>query len=146
MIVATRTIEPKLLPQVDQTRRGSWCTALAVFLLLNAAVWIWLGPASAPLTAATMSESNFTSPMYGTWTWWMVRGFLRQERPADVVLLGSSQVNSPSWAADAHLTSTPVDCLEHREVTTLERSLEIALAAHAQDVNGRDVNGRSVNG
>jgi hypothetical protein len=127
MIVASRAIETRLTPPVDRTKRGACGLAILIYCLLNVAAWHWLGPASELLNIASMSESNYTSPMYGTWTWWMVRGFLRQSMPPDVVLLGSSQVNAPSWAADAHLTKKPVDCLEHREVTAFEQSLSSAL-------------------
>ncbi len=53
-------------------------------------------------------------------------------RPADVVLLGSSQVNSPSWAADARFTKKPVDCLDHREVITLEHFLQTKAGKQGQ--------------
>jgi hypothetical protein len=98
--------------------------ALAAFVLVNVLVGTRLGPAGIPLDENTMSETNYASPLYGSWTWWMVRAFVHCKPPADIVLLGSSQINSPSWGADARITGNKVDCLLHREVIALEKSLQ----------------------
>lgn len=93
------------------------------FVLINAGLAFYLAPGASSLCKRTFDEKNYTSPMYGTWTWWMARSFvLRDERP-DVVLIGSSQMTSACWAADATLLQESVDCLTHRDSVALSRAL-----------------------
>lgn len=53
----------------------------------------------------------------------MARQFVLEAKAPDIVLLGSSQVNSPAWAADATLLQHSVDCLLHRKVVSLSKFL-----------------------
>jgi hypothetical protein len=128
MTALQRKTKPEPQPRVASERQTKLLAGLALFGALNFATLDWLGPTNAPLNRSSFAESNYLSPMYGTWTWWMARCFVREEAAPDVVLLGSSQVNSPSWAADACLTKKPVDCLDHREVFALEQSIKSSLA------------------
>jgi hypothetical protein len=99
--------------------------ALVAFVAANSFASAVLGPAESALDSRSLSETNYTSPMYGTWTWWMARGFVKisASKHPDIAILGSSQVNSPSWAADAHLLHKSLDCLDHREIYALEQGL-----------------------
>ena len=112
-------------PQTKHVWRSRALAAFAAFFAANAAVGAILGPADTALDSRSLSETNYTSPMYGTWTWWMARGFVKlsEAKHPDIAILGSSQVNSPSWAADAHLMHKSLDCLDHREVFALEQPL-----------------------
>lgn len=56
----------------------------------------------------------------------MAKGFLDQKMPPDIVLLGSSQMNSAARAGDAKLMNRAVDCVLHNEVYSLEAALEKA--------------------
>jgi hypothetical protein len=128
MTAGQRKTKPEPQQRASSERQTKLLAGLALFSALNFATLDWLGPSNTPLNRSSFAESNYLSPMYGTWTWWMARSFVREETAPDVVLLGSSQVNSPSWAADACLTQKPVDCLDHREVLALEQSLKSELA------------------
>ncbi len=123
-----RKTEPEPRQRLSSLRQTKLFAGLALFGALNLGAFAWLGPSNLPLNRSSFAESNYMSPMYGTWTWWMARSFLREDRAPDLVLLGSSQVNSPSWAADACLTQKPVDCLDHREVLALEHALQHSLS------------------
>jgi hypothetical protein len=142
MAALQRKNQPEPRQRGASERQTKLLAGLALFGALNFATFDWLGPSNTPLNRSSFAESNYLSPMYGTWTWWMARSFVREEAPADVVLLGSSQVNSPSWAADALLTQKPVDCLDHREVFALEHALKSALVlAHSPKVMNCAVQG-----
>jgi len=119
----TEQMQPWLALRLTKARVS---LALAGFVAINLAVLTWLGPANAPLRASSFSDSNCTSPMYGTWTWWMARGFVQNSLNGapDIALMGSSQVNSPSWAADARWLHKSVDCLEHRKIVYLGEALK----------------------
>jgi len=127
----TATLEKiQKLPRV-QTKsilRSRALAAFVAFVASNSLAAAILGPADTALDSRSLSETNYTSPMYGTWTWWMARGFVKISalKHPDIAIMGSSQVNSPSWAADAHLLRTPVDCLDHREIYALEQGLSRA--------------------
>jgi hypothetical protein len=115
------------LPKVHTKRalQSRTLAALVAFVAANFGALAILGPADTALDSRLLSETNYTSPMYGTWTWWMARGFVKISalKHPDIAIMGSSQVNSPSWAADAHLMRSPVDCLDHREIYALEQGL-----------------------
>jgi hypothetical protein len=127
----TATLHRAQNPPKVQTKSALQSRALAAlvgFVAANSIAVAALGPADSALDSHSLSEANYTSPMYGTWTWWMARGFVKisAAKHPDIAILGSSQVNSPSWAADAHLLQKPLDCLEHREVYALEQGLSSA--------------------
>lgn len=98
--------------------------AALAFAAVNLAIYCLLGPIEQKLDAATFRNGNLSSPLYHSWTWWLVHEFVRQKKAPDIVLIGSSQINSPSWAADAHTSNSVVECIEHREVHTLECALQ----------------------
>ncbi|MDR3612715.1 MAG: hypothetical protein P4L53_04060 [Candidatus Obscuribacterales bacterium] len=124
----TATLEKiQKLPKV-QTKsplQSRALAALVAFVAANSLAAAVLGPADSALDSHSLSETNYTSPMYGTWTWWMARGFVKisASKHPDIAVMGSSQVNSPSWAADAHLLRKSIDCLDHREIYALEQGL-----------------------
>jgi hypothetical protein len=124
----TATLERIQNPPKVQTKsalQSRVLVALVAFVAANSFTAVVLGPPDTALDTRSLSETNYTSPMYGTWTWWMARGFVKisASKHPDVAIMGSSQVNSPSWAADAHLLRKPLDCLDHREVYALEQGL-----------------------
>ena len=102
--------------------------ALSGFLVINALLLPFLPQGSQRLTASSIQNSDLSDPMYGTWTWWMARGFVADE-PAPIAVLGSSQMNAPAWAADATLLQRGVDCLLHRQILTLGQEIERCLGA-----------------
>lgn len=99
------------------------------FAAVNAAVigWVvsqnWTYPGGS-IEKDVLSDNLKSSPSYGTWTWWAARGYFKEPKTPDVVLMGSSLVNSACWSADAVTTKTPIDCALHHRVITLENQLK----------------------
>lgn len=100
--------------------------AVAGFAAVNCLVANAMGATSAKLTRETISQQNELTPLFGSWTWWMAKGFLDQSAAPDVVLLGSSQMNAAARATDAKFINRSVDCVLHREVFSLEDKLSKA--------------------
>ncbi len=71
-----------------------------------------------------LSKNLSQSPSFGSWTWWAAHGYFAEPKAPDVVLMGSSLVNSACWAADALTTKSPIDCALHHRVVTLEKQLK----------------------
>ncbi|HEY9778016.1 MAG TPA: hypothetical protein V6C81_29910 [Planktothrix sp.] len=97
---------------------------LAVFVVVNVVLAVALGGGGTGLANVFKQNTRFTDPMYGTWTWWTIRAYFDEPRAPDVVLLGSSQMNSAAWAGDAWALRQPVDCIAHRRVVALEQKLK----------------------
>ena len=108
----------------SRSRGFAFLTALAGFLIVNFITGAILGAPVLSLTSENFKQDNYQDPMFGTWTWWMARGWVMHKETPEIALLGSSQINAPSWAADATLLQRGVDCLLHRNVETLSRDLE----------------------
>ncbi len=87
------------------------------------------------LTREALSQQTQLYPLFGSWTWWMAKGFLDQASPPDIVLLGSSQMNSAARATDAKLMNRAVDCVLHRQVYGLEKAMDLAGLPHQNVVN-----------
>ena len=100
------------------------------FFLANACVAAILGGTGAnALSSQFKQQGNLLDPNYGTWTWWTIKAYFDQPRAPDVLLLGSSQVNSAVWASDAYVLQQPVDCILHRRVLAMETKLKDQLGA-----------------
>ncbi|RTL43214.1 MAG: DUF1574 domain-containing protein [Candidatus Melainabacteria bacterium] len=111
------------------TRRSKlslFFVAVAGFAVINGLVVCAMGQTSIKLTRDAISQQTQLCPLFGSWTWWMAKGFLDQKVPPDIVLLGSSQMNSAARAGDAKLLNHAVDCVSHHEVFSLETALEKA--------------------
>ncbi len=52
------------------------------------------------LTLAAVKSSNYETRGEGPWVWWVARSYLSQP-PPDVVILGSSQMGSAIFSAEA---------------------------------------------
>ncbi len=100
--------------------------AVAGFAAVNVLVVCAMGQTSIKLTREALSQQTQLCPLFGSWTWWMAKGFLDQKMPPDIVLLGSSQMNAAARAGDAKLMNRAVDCVLHREVYSLEDALKKA--------------------
>ncbi len=97
--------------------------AVFVFVVVNFLIAALLPTRSQSLSAQVFQDKNWTTPMYGSWTWWMARGFVIEDPPPDVVLFGSSQVTAAIWAAEAHGLKVPIDCVLHPRAVVLERAI-----------------------
>lgn len=112
--------------------------AIVLFVIANTAAFAMFhaarGPAANALQSDLSSDGN-QSPMCGTWTWWIANAYFENPKPPDVVLLGSSLVNSAVWSADAIVLQRAVDCVLHHRVYSLEKDLQKRIGVAPQTVN-----------
>jgi hypothetical protein len=125
--------------QRPETKRKSnlsrFFIAVATFAAVNVLVLTAIGPTSLKLTREALSQQTQLYPLFGSWTWWMAKGFLDQTTPPDIVLLGSSQMNSAARATDAKLMNRAVDCVLHRQVFGMEKAIQSAGLPYQKVVN-----------
>src|SRR5471030_1865360 len=70
------------------------------------------------LTLKAVKSSNYETRGEGPWVWWVARTYLSQPAP-DVVLLGSSQMGSAIFSAEAEHRGANLDTCDERQVTRL---------------------------
>lgn len=101
------------------------CFAVAIiaFIVVNVFVGKTVGSADGHISRDMFSEKEYHQPFYGSWAWWMAKKYVDQESTPDVVVLGSSQINTAVLATDAHEEQKVIDSLTHREITSLARRL-----------------------
>src|SRR5262249_27939019 len=75
------------------------------------------------LTKGEVLSSRYEAMHQGPWSWWIARAALLK-RPADLVLMGDSQINAAVFQADAYARLKPVDCAADRESISLEQLLK----------------------
>jgi hypothetical protein len=108
---------------------GRFGLSVLGFAAVNAAIFSfvvstnWSFPGGS-VDQDVLSKNLSQSPCYGTWTWWAAHGYFAEKKAPDVVLMGSSLVNSACWSADAVTTKSPIDCALHHRVVTLEKRLK----------------------
>ena len=88
-----------------------------------------------------LSDNLKQSPSYGTWSWWAAHAYFKEPKAPDVVMMGSSLVNSACWASDAVGTKTTIDCTEHHHVVTLEKMLQQRLGGDRPSVLNVSIQG-----
>ena len=126
------------LQHPSPTRRSNlsrFFIAVTAFAALNCLVIAAIGSGSTKLTRESLSQQTQLSPLFGSWTWWMAKGFLDRTVPPDIVLLGSSQMNAAARATDAKYMNRPVDCVLHKHVFSLEHELSKSGLPHEDVVN-----------
>lgn len=99
------------------------------FAAVNAALVAAVVASSGTMPGASIVEDVLSnnlkqSPSYGTWSWWAARAYFSEKKAPDVVMMGSSLVNSACWSADATTTYKDIDCALHHRVFTLEKHLK----------------------
>lgn len=105
---------------------GAFGLSLVSFGLMNMVVFggIFADKQTESTLAKDVLAAKKTEIPSGSWTWWAAHGYFEDKNAPDVVMLGSSLVNSACWAADAITTGRPVDCASHHRVFTLEKTLK----------------------
>lgn len=98
------------------------------FALVNLVVGRTVGASDGRICREMFNEKEYHQPYYGSWAWWLVKEYVEQKQSADVVVLGSSQINTAVLATDAHESQQVIDTLTHREITSLERRLNDAVS------------------
>lgn len=101
--------------------------ALALFAALNLILLVLLDTAKfdakRPLTLRGLNSTGYQARNEGPWVWWVTRTYLSQEKQPDVVLLGSSQMGSAIFSAEAQHRNAVVDTTDERRVTSLEDAI-----------------------
>jgi hypothetical protein len=111
--------------------------ALALFAGLNLMLFALLDKggfsAKRPLTLQALNATGYQKRQEGPWVWWVTKTYLSQPRTPDVVLLGSSQMGSAIFSAEANHRMQVVDTTDQRQVT----SLKDAIAEATGKLNGQ---------
>ena len=100
--------------------------AVALFVIVNLVLAYVLQSCSLnkpkQLTLKAVESSNYETRGEGPWVWWVARTYLSQPAP-DVVILGSSQMGSAIFSAEAEHRGKNLDTCDERQVSRLTQSL-----------------------
>ncbi|CAN5528634.1 hypothetical protein BH11CYA1_BH11CYA1_05910 [soil metagenome] len=102
--------------------------ALSLFALVNLALYGLFQ--SSKLTGEktldnqSVRQANYEARQEGPWIWWVTRSFLAKKQSPDLVLLGSSQMGSAIFSAEAEHRKAALDTTDQREVTRLGDALK----------------------
>lgn len=125
----------KIADSFKKPRAGKFILALALFFVLNIVLAKITGHERADTAESrtqqlnlALKDSNVFEPMYATWPWWMAHQYKAETKAPDVVLLGSSQMNSVAWGPVAHYLKKNLDCVVHRRVEPLQDGLRKRLS------------------
>jgi hypothetical protein len=99
--------------------------AFFIFVLINLIVAPLAPRTKRELTKSEILTSHCEAMHQGPWSWWIARTVL-SKRPADVALMGDSQINAAVFQADAFASMRPRDCAADRESLSLEQLLAAA--------------------
>ncbi len=95
-------------------RASRFAATLLVFLIVNACL----------MAANPVGKIDPESlPLARSWIWWAVHDFLKESKPPEVVLLGSSLLMNPLWQEEADFLNAPFDIVANRRTRYLESEL-----------------------
>ncbi len=108
-------------------------TALLLFALTNLALYGLFHQKGLPqakiLDLSALHRANYEARQEGPWIWWVLRAYLGQPQTPDLAILGSSQMGSAIFSAEAEHRFEALDTTDQREVTRLTDAV--------QKLNGR---------
>jgi hypothetical protein len=96
--------------------------AVSIFILINLIMSPIFAREKEGLSKTEILSSRYEIMHQGPWSWWIARTALLKQ-PADLVLMGDSQINAAIFQADAFTRLKPVDCAADRESVALEELL-----------------------
>jgi hypothetical protein len=131
VIVKEQPKEIRRPQERTQTRPVAFIVALVSWIAINLALMPNLAIDRPQLSRTAIEQSDFERAQRAPWAWWLARSFF-QNQPADIVLLGDSQMNSAMFQADAFFTHEGRDCVtDHRPVGFINalRSKGVRLSA-----------------
>lgn len=102
------------------------CRTFAAFLLfavVNVVISYAVPHPARVVDEAYIQSSGSEARQQGKWTWWITRNYLGRRHAPDIATLGSSQMGSATFSADASTLKKPLDCVLHRSSSTLEKEL-----------------------
>jgi len=116
VIIKEKPREINRLEEPIKTRPIAFIVAFFIWFAINLALLPKLSIDRPQLNRTNVDHSDYERAQKGPWAWWLARSFFR-DQPADIVLLGDSQMNSALFQADAFLTGKVRDCIiDHRPV------------------------------
>jgi hypothetical protein len=96
--------------------------ALSIFFIANLTLLFSVNLRTTTIDEE-LSKPDSASNIKGTWPWWISKSYLAQVQAPDIVLLGSSQMATAVFTADAQTLQKALDCVSYRRATTLENDL-----------------------
>lgn len=116
-------------PKKTRFPGGRFGLSVFGFAAVNAAIVASVVASSGTMPGGSISEDVLSnnlkqSPSFGTWSWWAAHAYFGEKKAPDVVMMGSSLVNSACWSADATTTYKDIDCALHHRVHTMEKLLK----------------------
>lgn len=106
---------------------SSFVVALSCFALVNFSMSLRLS-ATASKTDPDQSVANLLKNAKNrTFSWWTAKAYEDEPGAPDIALIGSSQMASATFAADAQLKQHAMDVLKHRRASTMEEALKKSL-------------------
>lgn len=105
-----------------RTKRSVALFALFIFFAINLLTEPFCLREKAGLNKSAIFSSKYELIQKGPWSWWLARAFFLAQ-PAEIVLMGDSQMNAAVFQADAFTSNRNFDCVVDREAFTLEQLL-----------------------
>jgi len=128
------TTEPR--PFLSPLLLSRFLIALLCFVAINLILARTMKPAEKLIDARLLDQEAKNGLLERTWSWWTARSYLSQVRQPDLLLLGSSQMGSATFASDAQRLNRALDCVQHRRAATLELVLGDFLGQDLKVFNG----------
>lgn len=111
----------------SESKSSGWtCRTLSAFLLfivVNIAISYAVPHPARVVDEAFIQSNGSEARQQGKWTWWITRNYLGRRHAPDIATMGSSQMGSATFSADAHTLNKVLDCVLHRSNSTLEKAL-----------------------
>ncbi|MFX6031750.1 hypothetical protein ABTE99_19440, partial [Acinetobacter baumannii] len=76
------------------------------------------------LDESVIQNSDSEARQQGRWAWWLTRAFLMRQKTPSIAVFGSSQIGAATFSADAFNLKQNLDCVTHRNLSTLEKAIE----------------------
>lgn len=124
------------MPTKDNAPTGLSITicALLLFVIINLLGSPLCFHGRPSLTKNEVFGSKYELMNQGPWPWWVARAFFL-EQPADIIIMGDSQINAAVFQADAFARNMPSDCAVDREAVALEKILNATTKGKSKVVN-----------
>lgn len=97
--------------------------AIIAFFALNLVLAMNFTREKGTLTAEQIKSSTNERMQEGNWVWWITRDYLVNGQDSDVVFMGSSQMGSALYSAEAKYLMEPVDTVTYRRSRMAESVL-----------------------
>lgn len=125
-------------PKGSSKRKTLACgfvAAVLTFGLINLLAIGTLSERASGLTKEALLQRSEESSQEGSWSFWIARNYLMQEKAPPVVMFGSSLIGSATFSADTRTVKNFRDCVLDRRAATLEKDLKLRLGASTEVFN-----------